>query len=273
MNQLIEEAIFLLSDRGWQEIVPMFILAALRPIGLFYGFTGFQWAMSSTRILRTMLAIAVGLPMVLANLETTYTLIKANSLVVLGLTVVTEVAIGFALGFIASLPFFALSFAGAMTDQFRGETDSGLHTPLGGGISTFGLLYTVIGLYAFAFADGIGMLIQALYRSYIIWPLSEPFPEITRTTVGTTLKIFGHGTLLGIRIVMPLLLFLFVIELSTIVAARIGKRFNFYNFAFSLKNMAAVLSLPILGAYVWLFVTQNMGEFFRDFNMIDWINP
>lgn len=273
MNRLFEETVFLLMDRGWQEIVPIFILAALRPLGVFYSFTGFTWAMGSTRILRTVLAIVAGLPMVFLNIDVLGTLLDAKSIFVLGFIAVTEIGIGFAIGFIASLPFFALSFAGTMCDQFRGETDSGIQTPLGGTISSFGLLYTIIGLFAFAYADGISVLVHIIYQSYEVWPLLEPLPELTYNSVAITLSIFGANTLMGIKIVIPLLLLLFVIEISTIAAARIAKRFNFYNFAFPLKNLAAMVTLPIAGTYVWLFLMTHMPEIFRQFNLIQQVRP
>lgn len=267
MNLFYEEMLALLLEKGWQEIVPILMIAGLRPLGLLYGFTGFTWTLSTNRLLRVVLAISIGAPVALINLPVIIELIESPVIFILAITALTEIAIGFGFGFIASLPFFALTLAGAVTDQFRGENDSGIQSPLGGAITTYGLLYTIIALFAFALGDGIGLLISTLYRSYTIWPISELLPVITYDTVTQTLQVFGAATLLGVRLLTPLFIILLIVEIIVIFGARVGKRFNFYNFAFPLKNIAALVTLPVIASYAWLFSNEIINDLYQTYDL------
>ena len=268
MNPLIEEVIELIADRGWQESVPLVILAATRPLGLLYAFVGVTWAMGTARLMHMILAVALGFPMILVNLPVAEELIVEANVVKLGFIVITEIAIGVCLGWISSLPFLAMSGAGAITDQFRGESDSGLHPPTGGSISTFGLLYISIALVAFENNNGFGHMVRALYQSYIIWPIASTFPEFTRETVMATLGIMGQATLIMVRVTLPVLVLLAIIEFSVTIGARISKRYNFYNMAFPLKNLAVIAALPVIAMFIWMMSNTIIMPVFVEIDLI-----
>lgn len=272
MNPVLADAIRFLATNGWQEIVPLVILAAVRPLGLLYFFVGFSWAMGRSRILHTGFAVGIGIPVLFINLGTVETMLDDNSTPQLLFAIVTELLIGGILGFIMSLPFFGLGFAGALTDQFRGESDSGLQTPGGGTITTWSLLYTVIGLFAFAYADGIALIFRALYHTYIIWPLMSGFPSFTAEAFGQTLQIMGVASLIGIRLGLPLFFLLVVIELTAYIGARVAKRFNFYNHAFLTKNLIALASLPLIGTYALLFFETQVMSFIQDITLLEFFD-
>lgn len=269
MNGLILEAIALIMDRGWQEIVPMIILAACRCLGVTYGFIIFAWTMPGGRIIRVGLCIALGLPFVFGNLETVHHLIVETTIVGLAIMIVIEMVIGLCLGFIMSLPFIAIPAAGAITDQFRGESDSGHVSPTGGSISTFGMLYIIIAFLIFANEGGMLFVVKYLYQSYEIWPLNSYDFRLSRDELSVFFAFLREATLLTLKLCLPLLIALSGVEFCTVIGARIAKRYNIYNLDFLFKNLATVLLLPMVAYYTITFTHSDIVSIFFGFDLIE----
>jgi type III secretion protein T len=224
--------------------------ATLRPLGLLFGFSAFAWGMGGGLVLRTGIGIALGLPMALGALDEVISVIDRNSLPEMIILLPKEMIIGFALGIFASLPFFALKYAGEIADNFRGESNSGLTDPSDSSITSLGLVFLLIGFFIFFGSGGLWQLVGMLYQSYGIWPLSEPLPALS---AGSALKMVGLVTssLLNAGIIVaPLMILMLAIEFIIIIAARIAKRFDLSSNEFALKNLAVILVMPVVVIYV-----------------------
>jgi len=267
VTQATEEFILFLAQYGWEQVVAVLVLASVRPLALFYGFIGFYWSMGQARLVRVCMAVAVGVPVAVANVPTLALVVTEYSMFDLARTAITEMVIGLAMGLIVSLPFFAMQYAGAITDQFRGESDSGITNPSGGTISTMGMLYTLLALLAFAHADGLILLFDFFFASYAVWPLTAALPELTNASLEMVFELTTHMMLFAARLAFPLLLTLALIELGSIVGARLYKRYSFYNFSFLLKNVATIMLLPILVMYAWTLSQDSFLQVFLHFNV------
>ena len=240
----------IIFNKDYKAIYSLVILGALRPIGLLYGFIIIKFAIGPARILRVSIAIAISLPMWVGNAEMLERVVNNPDVLLLAALGLKEFMLGYGLGLFASLPFFALQYSGAIVDQFRGESESGIKDADDLPVSTFGLLYLIIGFSAFLIAGGLPNLVSSLYRSYAFWPLDTGFPSLAEGAGEAAIAIFTSTILLAIRLCLPLLVVLLTIELICYGAARIGKRFNFYENAFLLKNVVAIATLPLTAVFI-----------------------
>ncbi|MEM8691536.1 MAG: flagellar biosynthetic protein FliR [Pseudomonadota bacterium] len=255
-----EEVIRLVTGFGMAKVYPVMILIALRPFGLLFGFLAITWALRSALMLRLSIAIALALPTAFVNLDEVEALIVAPDIFQLAPLSLKEFGLGYALGLLASLPFFALQYAGAITDAFRGENDTGIQDPMGGSLHTFSVAYLVIGFFAFFSLGGFEDLIENLYASYRVWPVNLVFPKLSGAAALITVDILTRTLTTAIVVSLPLLGMLVVIEGAVSVAARLGRRFNFYDMAFPLKNLATVVTLPLTAWLIWSLSEARISE-------------
>jgi type III secretion protein T len=257
---MLDEVIRVLSEQGIDRAYPILILVTLRPFGLLFGFMAFSWAMRSAQTLRLSIAIALALPTLVSNIDEVEALIVAPDILRLLPLGLKEFGIGYALGFLASLPFFALQYAGAITDTFRGENDTGIRDPMGGSLHTFSLLYLIVGFFAFFSFGGLEQLVQNLYATYRIWPVGFIMPALTSSAALQAADLLMHTLVMAIQTALPLLGMLVVVEFSVGIAARLGRRFNFYDLSFPIKNLVTVLTLPLTVWLIWVLSDDRIGE-------------
>ncbi len=227
----------------------MFVLLSintLRMLGFLYGFVPMYWGMMQSTILRVNLAIALSLPVMVANLSVVSRLVDESTPLTLALLGPKEFAIGLGLGALASSPFAAVSYAGSIIDNFRGESDSGIPSPTGGSTQTTPLLYMVIILAVLVNLDIFAEVFSLVYSSYQIWNVNDllpAFPQITGRRVGDFL---ASSLRTGLLLAMPVFLLLALCELSVIVAARLGRKMGLYDLAFMSKNLVMIITLPLI---------------------------
>jgi type III secretion protein T len=257
---MLDELIRLLSDRGFEKVYPVLIIAVLRPFGMLFSFLAFTWAFRSAVMMRMSIAFAFALPILATQTGQFERLLELSDVTQFLPMTLKEFGIGYALGFLASVPFFALQYAGAITDTFRGENDTGIVDPTGGNLHTFSSAYLMIGFFAFFSLGGFEKLIQNLYATYGIWPIAGVLPTLSASAGMQVVDILTRTIFTAIQIALPLLAMLVVIEFSVSIAARLGRRFNFYDMAFPLKNLATVLTLPLTMWVIWQLSDDRLGE-------------
>lgn len=232
-------------------------LGVLRTFGLLFGFLAFGWGLGRSVSLRIGIAFSLSLPFMFSVLEQVDTLAEQTNPLNLALIGIKEFFIGFALGLLASGPFRAMQYAGAISDAFRGEAESGVLSPEGTPIQTFSLLYTVIGFSVFFAMGGLWHLIEILYRTYDIWPLDAPLPTFYGGAPDIALAALNDSLKLAIQIAAPLMILLFSVELILMVATKLGRRFNLYSMSFLVKNMLTLLMLPLMAIVIVQVAEEN----------------
>jgi len=257
---MLEEFSGLISTHGVSQIYPLVMIVALRPLGLLFGFIAFGWAMRSGLMLRISIAIALSLPTAAGNFDQIAALVQSPDILTLAPISLKEFALGYALGFLSSLPFFALQYAGAITDAFRGENDTGIQDPAGGSLHTFSIAYLIVGFFSFFSFGGFEAMMRSFYGTYQIWPIIAGFPVLTSSAWLMAADLMTQTLWSAFTIALPLLSMLLLIELSFAIAARFAKRFNFHDLAFPVKNLVTVLSLPLTMWVVWSLMEGREAE-------------
>lgn len=248
---MFDELILLVAELGIESIFPLLIVPLIRPLGLLFGFIGFVWAFQTRLLLRLSIAATLAIPVIFIDLDVLRGFVLRSDATELVPISVKEFGIGYGIGFLASTPFFALQYAGALTDTFRGENDTGLHDPTGGSLHTFSTIYLVVGFFTYFSIGGFEAMLDNFYVTYRIWPIGSIFPTMDQMAAMKVMDILTQTLFDAFRIALPLLSILILIEFSLAIAARMGRRFNMYDLAFPIKNLTTLLMMPLVIWIVW----------------------
>jgi flagellar biosynthetic protein FliR len=158
-----------------------------------------------------------------------------------------EILVGLALGFIASLPFFAVDAAGRLADVARGASQSQLLNPQTGERTTplgdFGLQLAIL---IFLFLDGHLLVIQSLATSY------EALPVLSHTTTGgwggvsqVAITASAHMIAVAIGLAAPVLAATFLADLSLGLVNRVAPQVQVYFVGMPAKAIVGVFVFMI----------------------------
>lgn len=229
-------------------------LASARTLGATLIFTVFVWGRINSGIIRSVLALAMALPVLAPVWNDPVAALDAVGSGYL-LLLVKEVALGLLMGFAASLPLEALAVAGAAIDATRG----GGSVPGPDGDSTAcGQLFMVIALWLFASLGGFFRFADMIYASYAIWPLTAPFPAFDAKGVAGLTLLLERLVTIVVTIGGPLILLFLLTDLVLLVANRLGKQMNVFDLSMSLRNVLLVVVLPV---YSLVVVRVTTGQF------------
>jgi len=129
-----------------------------------------------------------------------------------------EVALGFLLGVLLSMPFWMFEAVGALLDNQRGALAGGqLNPSLGPDATPIGHLFKELAIFLLMVTLGLGALTQVIWDSYQIWPPTAWFPVLGpngfSTFIGLLGDTFTHMMLYAAPFIAVLLLLEFGIAL------------------------------------------------------------
>ncbi|MGK9168720.1 type III secretion system export apparatus subunit SctT [Inquilinus limosus] len=225
-------------------------LAAVLPIFSWLGLTG---------ILRNAVMIAIALPMVSQVTSELAVLTPLGPGQVLML-VAKEAVIGILLGILFGLPFWAVEAAGELIDMQRGVNGAYLLDPNAAGqASPVGTLFVLVLLALFFAGNGLGVLADALYRSYALWPVTELLPPFTGETPMLLLGLLDRVVRLGLLLAVPLVIVMLLADITLAVIGRMAPQLNVFDLSLSLKSAALVLVLPIYAIFLVPYFDDSLG--------------
>ncbi len=172
--------------------------------------------------------------------------------------ILKEFFVGLAIGFSMNIVFFGARLAGGLIDFDMGfQTGmlfSGDDTP-----SLVGEFFEMSALMVFLIINGHHYLIEGLYASFKIVPLTQG--QFTPATMKSLTVIAGSVMIVGLKISAPVLISLFLVNLALALLARVAPQTNVFVLSFQIKIMVGLLilfatvPLTVLGIRYFL---QNM---------------
>jgi len=178
----------------------------------------------------------------------------------LALLAAKEGMIGFLLGVIFAVPFWIAETAGELIDQQRGS--QGAVTPDPAGEEQSGIIATLLVLTLttiFLLSGGMHWLIDALYRSYALWPAGQLVPHLApgaaMRVLGLLDSILGAGLLLA----SPLLVAMLLAELSLGLINRFMPQLNVFDLALSAKGLVLVVGLPLYAVFLIMYLRNGLA--------------
>jgi flagellar biosynthetic protein FliR len=174
---------------------------------------------------RVRLIFVLALSTVLAPFADPPPLLSLNAASVLAL--LTEMAIGVALGFTLRVAFEAAAVAGEMVAQGMALAFAQISDPLRGG-ATSGVVgmwfYIAFALLFFAF-DGHLAMVELLVESYRSMPVGTPLADPVQLVSGAP-RFFAQALLTGVSIALPLMMAMMVVNLAFGVLGRAAPALN-----------------------------------------------
>ena len=245
---------------GLPALVPATVatfLGSARLMGMMIAFPLFTQAQIEG-FFRFAVVIAFSLPVIISTFPNVADPVSIGWLRLLML-VLKEIVIGVILGVAFALPFWAVQTVGDLVDSTRGATQSNVTDPINANeVSVFGSTLLVIGLLVFTVSDGLFTLLRALYESYKAWPVLDFAPVFTSDLVIGFGMLIAEMIRLGFIIGTPLLLGLFIVDLTLAFIGRLAGQLQISDMGYTLKNLLFICLLPI---YMMFFAHYIMPQF------------
>jgi flagellar biosynthetic protein FliR len=170
------------------------------------------------------------------------------SLYALGLSVAAQVALGVILGFIASLVFTAMQFAGELVDLQIGFAVANVINPLmQSTVTIIGELQLALASIIYLASDSHLLLLQGIAGSFQLVPL--PYIALPMGVAGDVVGFFSSVLLDVLRIVAPVVFALFLANVALAFMARVAPQMNVFVVGFPVQIgiglVVLAMSLPL----------------------------
>lgn len=221
-------------------------LSVLRPMGLVFGFMVFGWAFGPANVvMRTVIALGLSMPVFAVVLPIMPELAGTMNIFLRVSLSAKEFAIGFLFGLLASLPFYALQGAGNLVDSYRGEASPSFPAGDSDTVTTTSLLFLVVALLTFFANGGMWFLMEGFYRTYQVWSIAAVTPDLGDFHIGILLDLIQSFLGFVLRVGLPLLALMVIVEFTVIVGARFAQNFKLETNVFLFKNVVFLFALPL----------------------------
>jgi len=158
---------------------------------------------------------------------------------------VSELIIGFVLGFLVLVAFSAVEMAGTLLDLPLGFSMDTLFDPVSGfAAPLLGRFFNLLALVLFSLVGGVDALVNLL----VVTLLSLP-PGLAPNVVPATIPVWDYYAgffALGFRLALPLVAALLVTDVALGLLARAVPPLNLFSVGFSVKQLGGFILLLIL---------------------------
>lgn len=180
---------------------------------------------------------------------------SSNSLILtdawhLAIGIFHELLVGFGLGLLISLFFDSLASFAHMIGVQMGQSASNVFNPaLDAQTSPTGTFVANVALMFFLFLGGINHMVFLLKKSFVLIPLASY--SLNLTLIGENyLGVFSEIFAIGMKLVLPLIALMFVVDIFVALFAKIMPQANMF-----------FLLMPgklILGAFMLMFMLSTL---------------
>ncbi|MBM7854223.1 flagellar biosynthetic protein FliR [Desulfohalotomaculum tongense] len=172
-------------------------------------------------------------------------LTAADSLWGYGLMVLSEAAVGLAMGIVCTMVFNALRMAGQMIDLQIGYAMSQMMDPVSGSMNTLlGRFLYFLSLAALLCMDGHHGLIWGLAKSYQVLPLNSA--EMSGDVAVFVIRVFADTITMALKVAIPVISVLLMTDIALGVMGRTAPQMNIFMLGFPFKIMLGLVSLAVL---------------------------
>jgi type III secretion protein T len=211
-------------------------------------------------LLRNAVVIALALPVVPQVTGEIASLVPLHPGQVVVL-IAKEAVVGTLLGLLFGLPFWAVEAAGEIIDMQRGVNGAYLLDPNASGqASPVGTLFVLVLLALFFAGNGLGVLAEALYQSYALWPVTALLPPFTGETPALLLGLLDRVVQLALLFAAPLVIVMLLGDITLAVIGRMAPQLNVFDLSLSVKTAALLLVLPLYAVFLVPYFAQGLGS-------------
>jgi type III secretion protein T len=215
-----------------------------------------------------------GIVMVLSVVAVPMTLEQIKDLPIEALPIVVivikEVILGFMMGFMFSIPFWAISAAGYFIDIQRGtmsaEQFAAIITDQTSPLGNILALMAVTLLFA---SGGFLLLYEVLLLSYQAWPIDSYFPKFHMDSAIVILRQLDLLMYTAALIAGPIVAVMYLIEIGAALVARQVPQLNVFLLTMPIKSGVGMLMLIYYITFVAHFLREQFLHFGDSFQVLE----
>lgn len=165
-----------------------------------------------------------------------------NDLILFGIALISEFAIGALMGFIARLLVVVIEVAGGLMDTQMGLSVGATMDPqTGTQVTIISAAYRNIATIIFLIVNGHHMLLSACHQSFKALPVAQPvnFQNAADQLVQLGTSLFS----IGLQIAAPVVLTIFLMDFAFGMISRVAPQVNVFMLGFQIK--------PIVGLFMF----------------------
>jgi len=180
------------------------------------------------------------------------------------LRLISEVAIGYLIGFICNILFIGLQAAGELMDMQMGlSVATALDPVFGAVISVVGRLIFMAALFIFLIINGHHLILATLQQSFTMIPAGQMVNFASPQLAGEMIELGRMLWYTAVRIAAPIILIIFLSDFSFGIVSRVAPQVNVFMLGFQVKPSLGLLgilfTLPILVKQISKLM-EIMGE-------------
>ncbi len=187
----------------------------------------------------------------------------------LGLAVVSQVVLGILIGYVASLVFTGIQFAGELIDLMIGFAVANVINPqTQQSITVIGEFQLAIATLIFLVTDSHFFLIEGIAGSFTLVPL--PYISLNPSLAGNVALFFSQAFLVVFRIAAPVVVALFLTNIVLAFMARVAPQMNVFVVGLPIQVgvglIMMAISLPLMatvGPELFQSVAHEMDAVMR----------
>jgi flagellar biosynthetic protein FliR len=226
-----------LLDFGWLETV---LLAGVRIVAFLIVAPPFSYGAFQNRI-RVMIALGLAIavaPTISANSQPLDTGPFIETLIM-------QIIVGLALGFLLQVAFAALQSAGGLIDLFGGFQLAQGYDPMGAiNGAQFTRLFQITAIALLFTTNGYQMVVAGITRSFTAIPVSG-MPDFSITSQAL-ISGFSQMFLSAVQIAGPLILVLFLADAGLGLLTRVAPALNAFSLGYPLKILITISFVGVL---------------------------
>ena len=158
-----------------------------------------------------------------------------------------EIFIGVVIGFFFGLFLWAFEAAGTIIDTQIGASMAMVYDPISGHeVTLYGDFLGRWVNFVFIASGGLLFLVLSIFESYSLWPVAAPIPDLKQASVLFLQSEFSRFIKLLLMIASPIMVVIFIIDMSMGMINRFAKRLDILFITLALKGLAALLMLIVM---------------------------
>lgn len=158
-----------------------------------------------------------------------------------------EIFIGVVIGFFFGLFLWAFEAAGTIVDTQIGASMAMIYDPISGHeVTLYGDFLGRWVNFVFVASGGLLFLVLAVLESYVIWPVSEPIPDLKQASIVFLEGEFSRFVKLILMIASPIMVVIFMVDMAMGMINRFAKRLDILFISLALKGLVALLMLIMM---------------------------
>jgi type III secretion protein T len=232
----------------------VYLMITARFFGIMYIFPLF-----SKNYMTSMLKIVLSLTFALIVFPA-YTSLNMNQNIVLSIFYMAkEFILGVMIGYVVSIPLWAIEACGNLIDTQRGEQMGAIvSNSTGNPSSSIGKLILWAFFVYFITINGLLFVLEFAYRSFTIFPIDSVLPLISEKFAVNYIDLFKSFFMWSIILALPVVILMFVVELILGLISSFLPQTNVTVLSMPIKSSVGIFVLII---YMGVLFNSNFSHF------------